>query len=172
MIKMRTKYFWMLLVACVLGVQAMSAQNNQKHGRKRITMEQMVDMQARKIVNDLGLDDATAAKFTDVYKKYMNEINDLRKKDTPKVKKENKDEGKAPKNMTDADIDKMMKDRFIQSRKMLDIREKYYHEFRKFLSPKQVQKVYNQGQMNHGRFNQEMNRRAGMKRPDGEKRMR
>ena len=89
---MRTKYFWMLLVACVLGVQAMSAQNNQKHGRKRITMEQMVDMQARKIVNDLGLDDATAAKFTDVYKKYMNEINDLRKKDTPKVKKENKDE--------------------------------------------------------------------------------
>ena len=120
----------------------------------------------------MGLDDATAAKFTDVYKKYMNEINDLRKKDTPKVKKENKDEGKAPKNMTDADIDKMMKDRFMQSRKMLDIREKYYHEFRKFLSPKQVQKVYNQGQMNHGRFNQEMNRRAGMKRPDGEKRMR
>ena len=52
-------------------------------------------------------------------------------------------------------------------RKMLDIREKYYDEFRKFLSPKQVQKVYDKGMMNHGKFHQEMNRRAGMKHPQG-----
>ena len=58
-------------------------------------------------------------------------------------------------------------ERFAQGRKMLDIREKYYDEFRKFLSPKQVQKVYNQGMKNRGKFHKEMNRRAGMKKPHG-----
>jgi hypothetical protein len=77
----------------------------------------------------------------------------------PKVKPE---AGK-PYMPTDAEVDKKMRDRFKQSRKMLDIREKYYDEFRKFLSPKQVQKVYDHGQMNRGKFHKEMNRRAGMK---------
>ena len=66
---------------------------------------------------------------------------------------------------TDDEVDKMMRDRFKQSRKILDVREKYYDEFRKFLSPKQVQKVYDQGQKNYGKFSKEMNRRAGMKKP-------
>ena len=70
--------------------------------------------------------------------------------------------GKRPE-MTDEDIDKMMRNRFLQSRKTLDIREKYYDEFRKFLSPKQVQKIYDQGQFDQGRFQNEMNRRAGMR---------
>ena len=59
----------------------------------------------------------------------------------------------------------MMKDRFAISRKTLDVREKYYDEFRKFLSAKQVQKIYDQGFMNRGKFQKEINRRQGMKRP-------
>ena len=68
---------------------------------------------------------------------------------------------------TDAEVDKMMRERFAVSRKMLDVREKYYDEFRKFLTPKQVQKIFDKGQMNRGKFHKEMNRRAGMKRPQG-----
>ena len=68
-----------------------------------------------------------------------------------------------------AEVDKMMRERFAQSRKMLDIREKYYDEFRKFLAPKQVQKIFDQGQMNRGKFKKEMNRRAGMKKMEGNK---
>ena len=64
--------------------------------------------------------------------------------------------------LTDAEVDKMMRDRFAQARKMLDIREKYYDEFRKFLSAKQVQKVFDKGMDNHGRFRKEMNRRSDM----------
>ena len=44
-----------------------------------------------------------------------------------------------------------------------------YDQFRKFLSPKQVQKVYEQGMKNQDRFHKEMNRRAGMKRMEGDK---
>ena len=165
---MKTKYFIMMAVAVLMGTQVMNAQDNEqgkKRSRKRMTMEQMVDMQSRKIIGDLGLDDKTAAKFTEVYKKYMTELNDLRKEYMPKRPEEIEKEKKAPFMPTDAEVDKMMRDRFKQSRKMLDIREKYYDEFRKFLSPKQVQKIYDQGQMNHGKFHKEMNRRAGMKRP-------
>ena len=72
--KMKTKYFFVLIAALVMGTQVMNAQNQEsgkRQSRKRMTIEQMINMQAGKIVNDLGLDDKTAAKFTDVYRKYM-----------------------------------------------------------------------------------------------------
>jgi hypothetical protein len=175
--KMKTKYFFVLMVALFMGTQVMNAQDEQgkerKHGRKRMTMEQMADMQASKIVADLGLDDKTAAKFTEVYKKYMAEQNEVRKEFAAGFAKrdkmgEKKDGERVKVNApTDEQVDKMMRDRFKQSRKMLDIREKYYDEFRKFLSPKQVQKVFDKGMMNPGMFNREMNRRAHMRTSDG-----
>ena len=170
--KMKTKNFFMLLVACFMGMQVMNAQHHDKSkhpGRKRMTIEQMTDMQAKRIIGELGLDDKTAAKFTDVYRKYMKEMDDLRKKNLPQKPQVKPKDGKMPPMPTDAEVDKMMRNRFKQSREMLDIREKYYDEFRKFLSPKQVQKVYDQGHMNRGKFHKEMNRRAGMKKAQGDK---
>ena len=173
---MKTKIFYVCMVAVLMCTQVMNAQDVKvKRGRKHITMEMVAEKQAAKIVNELGFDDKTAAKFTEVYKKYMKELDDVRKEFAPDFKMRGKmEKGKdgaeakikvhAP---TDEQVDKMMRDRFKQSRKMLDIREKYYDEFRKFLSPKQVQKVYDQGQKNDGMFNREMNRRAGMERKDG-----
>ena len=170
--KMKTKYFWMLMVALFVGTQVMNAQNEQgrNHGKrahKRMSMNEVVDMQSNKIIGELGLDDKTAAKFKDVYKKYMDEMNALRKKDAPRKVGVKPEDGKAPAMPTDAEVDKMMRERFAVSRKMLDVREKYYDEFRKFLAPKQVQKIFDKGQMNRGKFHKEMNRRAGMKRPQG-----
>ena len=166
---MKTKYLVMMVVAVLMGTQVMNAQDSkeqvERRGRKRMTMEQMVNMQANKIIGDLGLDDKTSAKFKDVYAKYMKEMNDLRKEYMPK----RPEAGKKPSMPTDAEVDKMMRDKFKVGRKMLDLREKYYDEFRKFLSPKQVQKVYDQGQKNHGKFHKEMNRRAGMKHPHGDR---
>ena len=166
--KMKTKYFFVLIAAFVMGTQVMNAQRHENgrkmnHKRGEISMEKVAEMQANKIIGELGLDDKTAAKFTDVYKKYMKEINDLRKEYMPKVKAGEVSMSSMP---TDAEVDKMMRDRFKQSRKMLDIREKYYDEFRKFLSPKQVQKIYEQGRMNYGKSFKEMNRRKGMKSHD------
>ena len=169
--KMKTKYFFVLMVAVLMGTQVMNAQNEtnkrtDKRMRPRMTMEQLADKQAAKIVTDLGLDDKTAAKFTEVYKKYMKELDDVRKEFPLYGVKGMK--AKAQVSIpTDEEVDKMMRDRFKQSRKMLEVREKYYDEFRKFLSPKQVQKVYDHGQMNRNLFHKEMNRRAGMKHERG-----
>ena len=169
--KMKTKYFFVLMVAVLMGTQVMNAQNepnkkSDKRMRPRMTMEQVANMQAAKIVTDLGLDDKTAAKFTEVYKKYMKELDDVRKEFPLYGVKGMKAKAQAS-IPTDEEVDKMMRDRFKQSRKMLEVREKYYDEFRKFLSPKQVQKVYDHGQMNRNLFHIEMNRRAGMKHERG-----
>ena len=117
--KMKTKYFWMLVVAFVMGTQVMNAQANkpkEKKEHKRPTMEQISEMQSRRIVDELGLEDKTAAKFTDVYKKYMKEMNDLRLKNMPKKSDMKKDEPNKPKSFTDAEVDKMMRNRFTQAR--------------------------------------------------------
>ena len=162
---MKTKYFWMLVVAFMMGTQVINAQANKPKGKrehKRPTMEQIIQMQSQRIVDELGLDDKTAAKFAEVYKKYMKEMDDLRKQYMPVKSDFKKDKPSMPKSLTDAEVDKMMRNRFTQARKMLDIREKYYNEFRKFLSAKQVQKVFDKGMDNHGRFRKEMNRRSDM----------
>jgi hypothetical protein len=171
--KMRTKYFFVLVMTVLMGTQVMNAQHHEqsrKQSRKRMTIEQMADMQADKIIGELGLDDKTSAKFQSVYRKYMQEMSDLRKEYMPKRPDVKPEAVKARQKPTDAEVDKMMRDRFKQSRKMVDIREKYYDEFRKFLSPKQVQKVFDQGKMNYGMFHKEMNRRAGMKHLNGSRR--
>ena len=169
---MKTKYFWMLVVAFMMGTQVINAQADKPKGKrehKRPTLEQIIQMQSQRIVDELGLDDKTAAKFAEVYKKYMKEMDDLRKQYMPAKSDFKKDKPSMPKSLTDAEVDKMMRDRFAQARKMLDVREKYYDEFRKFLSPKQVQKVYNQGMANKERFHKEMRRRSDMKK-DGKSR--
>ena len=166
---MKTKYFWMLLVACIIGAQSMSAQSREpsKKPHRRMSVEQMSEMQANKIANNLGLDDKKTARFKEVYKKYTRELNDLWKKNRPEKPKVKPGEDKVRPTLSDAEVDKMMRTRFAISRKMLDIREKYYNEFRKFMTPKQVQKIFDKGVENHGRFQKEMNRRAGMKHPEG-----
>ena len=170
--KMKTKYFFMLLVACFLGAQNMSAQNNDldRRPRKRMSIEQVAEMQANRMAESWGLDDKTSAKFKEVYKRYKTELDDLWRKNMPKKPDMKPGEGKRPAPPTDADVDKMMRDRFKLGRKMLDIRERYYDEFRKFLTPKQVEKIYDQGEMDRGKFHREMNRRAGMKKPGGDRR--
>ena len=78
---MKTKYFWMLVVAFMMGTQVINAQADKPKGKrehKRPTMEQIIQMQSQRIVDELGLDDKTAAKFAEVYKKYMKEMDDLR----------------------------------------------------------------------------------------------
>ena len=172
----KIKFLGMLVVAMVMGVQVINAQEAPKgpHKGMKMTPEKMAEFQANRLSNELGLDDATSAKFVEVYQKYMKALGEVHMEFANKFKKANAEitkEGNIMKpgfkSLTDAQVDQMMKDRFAISRKTLDVREKYYDEFRKFLSPKQVQKVYDQGFMNRGKFQNEMNRRQGMKRPGG-----
>ena len=60
--------------------------------------------------------------------------------------------------LTDAEVEQQIKGRFAQSRKILDVREKYYDEFRKILSPKQIMKIYRTEQNNAHKLKKEFDR--------------
>ena len=149
---MKTKFIYVIMAVLLMGSQmTLSAQNtDNKQKKQRPTPEQMVQMQTKQIVNTLMLDDATAAKFTPVYEKYLKELRECRmmthKARTEKTKAQGTDANakKERPSMTDDEIATMLRNQFTQSRKMLDIREKYYNEFSKILSQKQILKIYQQ----------------------------
>lgn len=174
---MKTKFMYAVMAVMLLGSQmSLSAQNKENKERKqRPTQEQMIQMQTTQMVKTLMLDDATAAKFTPVYEKYLNELRECRmmnrkpRTDKDKANATEANTGKVePKPvMTDAEIATMLKNQFAQSRKMLDIREKYYNEFSKILSQKQIMKLYQQEKNNMGKFKKEFERRKGQKHGQG-----
>ena len=176
---MKTKFIYVVLMALFLGSQmTLSAQNKENKERKQHpTPEQMMQMQTNQMVRALMLDDATAAKFTPIYEKYLKELRECRKMNfKPRARKDAAQGTEAntaketPKPvMTDAEIAKMLKDQFAQSRKMLDIREKYYSEFSKILSQKQIMKIYQQEKSNMNKFRKEFDRRKGQKPGQGHK---
>ena len=74
---MKMKFIYVILAALLVGSQmSLSAQNKEK--KQRPTQEQMVQMQTNQMVKTLMLDDATAAKFTPVYEKYLKELRECR----------------------------------------------------------------------------------------------
>ncbi|GCB34993.1 hypothetical protein [Bacteroides faecalis] len=164
------KFMYVVLAMLLIGSQlSLSAQNKDNQEKKqRPTPEQMIQIQTNQMVRALMLDDATAAKFTPIYQKYVKELRECRMMNIkPRVKKDATQDAEANKTpkpaMTDADIAKMLKDQFTQSRKMLDIREKYYNEFSKILSQKQILKIYQQEKSNASKFKKEFDRRKGQK---------
>ena len=122
----------MFMVCMSMGA---NAQNKQKKDGSRMSVEQLTELRAKRIAQALALDDATTQKFTTTFCACQKELYAANK-----AMKENK--GKKRSEMTDAEIETIQKDRFKQSRKLLDLREKYYGEYRKFLSARQVQRVY------------------------------
>lgn len=170
---MKTKFIYVILAALLMGSQmTLSAQNKgNKERKERPTAEQMMQRQTDHMVKALMLDDATVAKFTPVYEKYLKELRECRMMGhKPRVKKEatqgvNASAAKdAPKPaMTDAEIAKILKDQFAQSRKMLDVREKYYNEFSQILSQKQIMRIYQMEKSYADKFKKEFDRRKGHK---------
>ena len=111
-----------VIMAAFCGTVSAQAQQGKK---QRISREQLAEVQARHIANQMAFDDATSQKFMNAYCDYQRELWALGRKA-----------------MNDADTEKAIKNRFAQSQKILDIREKYYERYSKFLTQKQIQRVY------------------------------
>lgn len=107
--------------------------------KKKMTPEERLDEHIKFVVKMLELDDATAAKFTPVYKEYMKEKRNLRIAGITK-RKEQKDK------ITEAEAAKIVRERLQLSRKLLDVREKYYTKFGKIITAIQVKKIYDMEQ--------------------------
>lgn len=131
-----------MLAACLLGSQVLMNAQEKGQTKERPTFEQMAQMKAERMANELALDDKTAEKFIQAYKDYLIESRSLGRGG-------NKEAVKAPaekKNFkSDADVEKMLLGKFDQRQKKLDLDRKYYDKFRKFMGPKLIMKMYSLG---------------------------
>lgn len=122
----RTLLLAVMMTACCVTTNA------QDKGKQRISREQLAEIQARHIAQQLAFDDETTAKFVDTYSRCQKEVWSL----APR-----KRVGKGA-SKTDRETEEAIEERFDRSQKLLDIRKKYYKEYSKFLTPKQIQRVY------------------------------
>lgn len=120
----------LLIGALLVGGTTVTAQNNDK---QKMTREQLAEAQARHIAQDasLAFDEAVTKQFIQTYCAYQKEIWAL----GPRIPE-------VTDSMTDEEVDRILKSRFERSEKILAIREKYYKKYSEFLTPKQVQRVF------------------------------
>lgn len=120
-----------LIVFSLLLTVSVSAQKpaDKQDGKARI------EQQVRQYTAAFSLNEQQAQQFGTLYKAYskkMKAIHQLYRSERPA-------EGTEP---TDEQIEQRILDNFAQSRAILDMREQYYKEFRKILTPKQINKIF------------------------------
>lgn len=116
-----------LLAVLVLFLCTMAtAQDKQQ----RMSREQLAEKQAKHIAHELALDETTTQQFVETYCAYQQEVWAL----GPKQK---------PEPTNDEEAEQAIKERFERSQQILDLREKYYAEYSKFMTQSQIQQVYN-----------------------------
>lgn len=121
----------MLLVIAVFTFTC-SASAKQRRGVERISREQLARKQAKYIAEELALSSDVTEKFIAAYLKCQREVWALGPRQS-KIRN-------SP--MTDSQTDSVIQARFVHSQKLLDIRKKYYVEYSKFLTSKQIERVY------------------------------
>ena len=123
----RVLNFIFLSLIMLISVETISAQNK----RQQITREQLSEAQAGFIADKVGMNDADCRRFIETYKDYQKEVWALGQRGRRRSA-----------NMTDAQTEEAIKNRFERSQKILSIREKYYGIYSQFLTQKQIQQVY------------------------------
>ena len=127
-----------LLIAVNLHAQQPA---NRQHSMQRI------EQQVQHYSEAFALNEEQAQRFGTLYKAYNKQMRAIH----DQYRHERTAEGST---LTDEEIEKRILDNFAQSRAILDAREQYYKEFRKFLTPSQINQI----------FEDEKARRAQMRR--------
>lgn len=145
----------MMTVACAASfAQSTPAQ-------KRIPREQLAELQAKHIAHELAFTDDVTEKFVKTFCNYQQEIWALRQRLQPT--KANKPR------MSEQDSEARIKQRFERSEKILEIRQKYYREYSKFLTQAQIEQVYKQERLTRARLAKRKNK-GGKGKADGKPR--
>lgn len=122
----------LMAVAAFAVCGAAGAQKSEKAGENR---EKFAERQARHIAVQLAMDDATTAKFVEAFTQCQ--------KETWEAGAQMRQfRNRKPAELSEEQAGQSLKARFDHSRKVLDIRRKYYDKYSKFLTQKQIQRVY------------------------------
>lgn len=109
----------------------------QPNRQQQVSREQLAEIEAKHIAHELAFSDAVSGKFVATYCNYKKDIWAL----GPRLRPNRR--GRA----SEQDNEERIKQRFAMSEKILNIRQKYYKEYSKFLTQTQIEKVYEQERM-------------------------
>ena len=119
------------LLLLVVSLTAFSGTVSAQSNKQRLTREQLAEVQAKHIAKEMAMDKATSQRFIKTFCQFQRDIWAL----GPRPKQSHSQ-------MTDEETGQALKARFAHSRKILDLRQKYYTIYSEFLTQKQIQRVY------------------------------
>ena len=125
-----------LLIAAVLLSTIAFGQKDQQQG-KRPTKEKIKALKIAHITNSLDLSTNEAQQFWPVYNELeakMDEFHEKRKANRKKSKQETE--------LSDAELEKVLNERFADKQTELDLRKEYYNKFKTVLPIQKVAKLY------------------------------
>lgn len=109
---------------------------SQNISRYPYLMERIARAKLNEIQLKFKLDAATFDHFRPIYMKYEEEISGIDFRKMAKLMKVN------PDSLSASDAELLINDQLESAKKIISLREKYYKEFRKVLSPQQILKLY------------------------------
>lgn len=115
--------------------------------KEQLNPEQLTEQRANRMARDLALDDASAKRFIETYCRYQAERRALFPERDKKTKSAAR-QGEADKLRkevkpcpTEAECKQQLVARMERDQKVLDLRKKYYNEYSKFLTQKQIARI-------------------------------
>ena len=110
-------------------------QKKECNGGKQLSKEERVEFAIKRFTNELMLSDEQAKNFAPLYREYAGKVDEIFHK------KGDRSQCEKGKELTDAELDKLAKQRFEKQKELVNLKAKYYDKFRKDLSARQVAKV-------------------------------
>lgn len=126
------RFFRILLLAVVIASISGNAWS-QNENKQRLTREELAEVQAKHIAKEISMDEAIGKRFVETFCRCQKEIWALGSRKNYRAK---------PINTTEEETKQNIKERFEHSKRILDIRQKYYEEYSNFMTQKQIKKVY------------------------------
>ena len=96
----------------------------------------IIEAKLREIRISLKLDQSTFDRFRPVYEKYESEVSEIDFKKLNKLLKVDAE------SLSSEEADRLILHQIEIAKRMLEVREKYYKEFKSVLSPQQIIKLY------------------------------
>ncbi len=118
--------------------------------REKPDFNTILEKRCEYITHELDLDDSKEKAFKPIYMEYSKKMAELFKPDPNKKKpKEQK---------TEVEVEQEIKADFARAKKIVCIRECYYAKLRKFLTPKQIVRIYEIERQEQQKIRQNHNR--------------
>lgn len=137
-----------MLTMLSLGAQSQNAK------RLPIMRERILQAKLVEIRRSLNLDQATMQRLRPIYIEYEKEILGVNTNNQRRLMSVNSD------TLTPQEAEKLVMVQLENAKRLIDIREKYYHKFKTVLTPQQIVRLYQTEAQIRQKVTQELRRRS------------